>query len=299
MRYRSDKHALEDDRQRSELALRRGASPDRGAPPGRRGMLTGVLMLGRWCGVALGFYGRTWWHPASVADASAQDGPSGAGGAAVPEGFGPVPQLDASDDFVRALIRQLSQKPEWAAWLASGDLVRAFVVSVDKIAVGSSPARELKPAAPQARFQTLGAGRSLHIDPRSYDRYNSLANVVDAIDPEGAARAYRRLRPLMQQAFDELGYVNLPFDERLARALGQLVDVPVPEGDVMLEATSVTFQYADPELEALSPAQKHMLRMGPHTCGWCRRSCARSRAPLADKGGRNVAGPRRTRGAAR
>jgi hypothetical protein len=175
-----------------------------------------------------------------------------------------VPQLDASDDFVRALIRQLSQKPEWAAWLASGDLVRAFVVSVDKIAVGSSPAHELKPAAPQARFQTLGAGRTLRVDPRSYDRYNSLANVVDAIDPEGAARAYRRLRPLMQQAFEELGYVNLPFDDRLARALGRLVDVPVQEGDVMLRATSVTFQFADPELEALSPAQKHMLRMGPH-----------------------------------
>ena len=68
----------------------------------------------------------------------------------------------------------------------------------------------------------------------------------------------------MQQAFDELGYVNLSFDDRLARALGRLVDVPVQEGDVMLRATSVTFQFADPELEALSPAQKHMLRMGPH-----------------------------------
>jgi hypothetical protein len=138
------------------------------------------------------------------------------------------------------------------------------VVSVDRIAVGSSPGKELRPAAPAGKFQTLGAGRTLRVDPAGYDRYNGLANVVDAIDPDGAARAYRRLRPLMQQAFDELGYVNLSFDERLARALGQLVDVPVQEGDVMLKATTVTFQYADPELEALSPAQKHMLRMGPH-----------------------------------
>ena len=65
---------------------------------------------------------------------------------AVPAGFGPVPPLDASDDFVRALIRQLSQKPEWATWLASGNLIRSFVVSIDKIAVGSSPGKELKPA---------------------------------------------------------------------------------------------------------------------------------------------------------
>jgi len=228
------------------------------------GMLTGVLMLAVLvAAVALGFYGRDWWNR-SAAGNPAGGGAGAAARAAVPEGFGPVPQLDASDDFVRALIRQLSQKPEWAAWLASGDLVRSFVASVDKIAVGSSPAKELKPAAPQGRFQTLGAGRTLRVDPASYDRYNALANVVDAIDPDGAARAYRRLRPLMQQAFDELGYVNLSFDDRLARALGRLVDVPVQEGDVMLRATSVTFQYADPELEALSPAQKHMLRMGPH-----------------------------------
>jgi hypothetical protein len=212
--------------------------------------------------VALGFYGRNWFLPGGpdAVQASAK----APNVAAVPTEFGPVPQLDASDDFVRALVRQLSQKPEWAAWLASGDLVRSFVVAVDKIAVGSSPAKELRPAAPAAKFQPLGTGKLLRIDPSSYDRYNAMANVVDAIDPEGAARAYRRLHPLFQQAFDELGYTNLSFDERLARALGRLVDVPVQEGDVMLRATSVTFQFADPELEALSPAQKHLLRMGPH-----------------------------------
>lgn len=256
-------HLDDDPADGSELVLR--DAPATLDPPrhGSRGMLTGVLMLAFLvAAVALGFYGRDWWNRGAATDAT--QAAKAAPKAAVPEGFGPVPQLDASDDFVRALIRQLSQKPEWAAWLASGDLIRSFVVSVDKIAVGSSPGKELKPAAPPGRFQTLGTGRTLRIDPASYDRYNSLANVVDAIDPEGAARAYRRLRPLMQQAFEELGYVNLSFDERLARALGQLVDVPVQEGDVMLKATSVTFQYADPELEALSPAQKHMLRMGPH-----------------------------------
>ncbi len=247
-----------------ELVMR--DAPAAAEPPSRAsgGMLAGVLMLaGLVAAVAMGFYGRDWWNR-RAADSQAPQARATAAGAAVPEGFGPVPQLDASDDFVRALIRQLSQKPEWAAWLASGNLVRSFVVSVDKIAVGASPAKDLKPAAPSSRFATLGSGRTLRIDPASYDRYNSLANVVDAIDPDGAARAYRRLRPLMQQAFEELGYVNLSFDDRLARALGRLVDVPVPEGDVMLRATSVTFQYADPELEELSPAQKHMLRMGPH-----------------------------------
>jgi hypothetical protein len=247
-----------------ELVLREAPAPVAPSARSGSGMLTGVLVLAALtAAVAVGFYGRGWWAPTSVADA-AHETPGAKAGAAVPEGFGPVPQLEASDDFVRALVRQLSQKPEWAEWLASGNLVRSFVVAVDKVAVGSSPAKDLKPAAPRDKFKTIGSGRTLRIDPCSYDRYNGIANVVDAIDPDGAARAYRRLRPLMQQAFDELGYANLSFDDRLARALGLLVDVPVQESDVMLKATSVTFQFADPELEDLSPAQKHMLRMGPH-----------------------------------
>jgi hypothetical protein len=267
MRYRSGQTGMrldDDPSDGPELVLRDAPASLEPRRRSRGGMLIGVLMLAALvAAVALGFYGRDWWQRAA-GGVTAPNARAGAAGTAVPEGFGPVPQLDASDDFVRALIRQLSQKPEWAAWLASGNLIRSFVVSVDKVAVGSSPAKELKPAAPKEKFQTLGTGRTLRIDPASYARYNALANTVDAIDPDGAARAYRRLRPLMQQAFDELGYVNLSFDDRLARALGRLVDVPVPEGDVMLRATSVTFQYADPELEALSPAQKHMLRMGPH-----------------------------------
>jgi hypothetical protein len=247
-----------------QLVLR--DQPATGDPPTRSagGMIAGVLMLAVLvAAVAFAFYGRDWWSQTGAGGPAPAAGRAAAP-AAVPEGFGPVPSLEASDDFVRALVRQLSQKPEWATWLASGSLVRSFVVAVDKMAVGSSPAKDLKAAAPSGRFATLGSGNTLRIDPASYDRYNSLANVVDAIDPDGAARAYRRLRPLMQQAFDELGYANLSFDDRLARALGRLVDVPVPEGDVMLRPTSVTFQFADPELEALSPAQKHMLRMGPH-----------------------------------
>jgi hypothetical protein len=256
---------FDDDRGDGPELVMREAPGDRVAASRRSsGILGGVIVLAGLVGaVALGFYGRGWLFPGQATDAvqAASEVPRGA---SVPAEFGPVPELNASDDFVRALVRTLSQKPEWAAWLASGDLVRTFVVSVDKIAVGSSPAKELKPATPAGRFQTIGSGAELRIDPRSYDRYNSMANAVDAIDPEGAARAYRRLSPLMQQAFDELGYSNLSFDERLARALGLLVDTPVPEGDVMLRATSVTFQFTDPELEALSPAQKHLLRMGPH-----------------------------------
>lgn len=246
-----------------DLELRPGGEPPQGGEPRRPGVLGAVVVLLLLAGLVAVFF---YWRPLPFQ----RDAPEQVTAAAaepetaeVPTEFGPVPPLDQSDEFVRALVRQLSSRPELVTWMASDNLARSFVVAVDKVAIGSSPARELKALAPTGKLQVLGSGRTLRIDPQSYERYNTVANVIDAVDTEGAGRAYRRLRPLLQEAFDELGYTGLRFDDRLALALGRLVDVPVPEGDIPLRATSVTFQFADPELESLSPAQKHLLRMGP------------------------------------
>lgn len=257
----NDRLELENDE--PELQLRPDSGGREPAPEGRRPSVVGaIVVLLLLVGAIVVFY---YWRPLPFTRPSPEQArlAADAGGAQVPTEFGPVPELNASDDFVRALVRQLSSHPALVTWLASGELVRSATVVVDKVAIGSSPARELRVMGPSQPFVATGSGASLRIDPASYARYDTFANVIDSIDTEGAARAFRRLRPLFQRAFDELGYTNLTFDDRLALALGRLMDTPVPEGDVALRATSVTFQYADPDLEALSPAQKHLLRMGP------------------------------------
>jgi hypothetical protein len=254
---------LELDSPEPEFELRPGAGS---APPGRDARrpstLGAVAVLLVLMAALVVFY---YWRPLPFPRPNPEPARLAAdtGAAQVPTEFGPVPDLDVSDEFVRALVRQLSSHPTLVTWLASDQLVRAATVVVDKVAIGSSPARELRAMGPTAPFVVTGTAGDLRVDPKSYARYDTFANVIDSIDTEGAARAYRRLRPLFQRAFDELGYTNLTFDDRLALALGRLVDTPVPEGDVALRATSVTFQYADPDLEALSPPQKHLLRMGP------------------------------------
>jgi hypothetical protein len=255
---------LELDAPGSELELRPGGGETPSAPAdGRRPSTLGaVAVLVVLVGAILVFY---YWRPLPFTRPAPEQArlATDPSGQQVPTEFGPVPELDVSDEFVRALVRQLSSHPTLVTWLASDQLVRAATIVVDKVAIGSSPARELRVMGPAAPFLATGGAGALRIDPKSYARYDTFANVIDSIDTEGASRAYRRLRPLFQRAFDELGYTNLTFDDRLALALGRLLDTPVPEGDVALRATSVTFQYADSELEALSPAQKHLLRMGP------------------------------------
>ena len=53
------------------------------------------------------------------------------------------------------------------------------------------------------------------------------------------------------------------FDAELERAIVELLKVPVVEGDVPLRMAGIGYAFADPRLEALSPPQKQLLRMGP------------------------------------
>jgi hypothetical protein len=60
-----------------------------------------------------------------------------------------------------------------------------------------------------------------------------------------------------------MGYPDLDFDDRLGQAIAELIAVPVaPEAPVLVEEV-LRYEFADAELEALSDAQKHLLRMGP------------------------------------
>jgi len=174
----------------------------------------------------------------------------------------PLPGLDQSDAFVRVLVEALSSHPAWVTWLASEGLVRRFVVVVDNVAEGQSPAKHLAAMAPKGKFTVLRRGGGEIVDPESYHRYDTIADVVASLDAQGCAEAYRRLRPLVQDAYRQLGYPDRDFDLTLARAIDRLLDTPVPQGEVKLRPAVKSYKLADPKLEALSAPQKQFLRMG-------------------------------------
>jgi Protein of unknown function (DUF3014) len=175
----------------------------------------------------------------------------------------PLPELDASDGFVRNLVAALSANPAWATWLATEGLVRRFVVVVDNVAEGLSPTKQMQFLAPKDKFKTVERGQSVFVNPKSYVRYDLVANVIDSLDPKGAAEAYRRLKPLIDQAYRELGYPDRRFDVTLAKAIDRLLETPVPGDDVALRPGLRSYKFADPELEAATPAQKQFMRIGP------------------------------------
>ena len=80
---------------------------------------------------------------------------------------------------------------------------------------------------------------------------------------DAAARLYLNLGPLFDEAYAELGHSKGEFHQTLLRALGQLLATPVSPRRFDLVRQRVSFAFADPQLEALAPAQKMMIRMGP------------------------------------
>jgi hypothetical protein len=175
----------------------------------------------------------------------------------------PLPPLEASDGWVRVEARGVSAKPAYKEWLEADDLVRRFVAAVDEVALGQSPRAHAQFLRPRGPFRVTDREGSIVTAPRSFRRYNVVADVVASVDVELCAALYRRAAPLISEAFADLGYPDTVFDERLRAALALLLATPVPTGREALVQPAVRFLYQDEALEALEPAQKQLMRMGP------------------------------------
>ncbi len=193
-------------------------------------------------------------------------GPAAAAGEEEPaaaEARTDLPPLEESDDFLRPLVSQLSDHPELASWLVPDRLVERFVTAVDNVGRGESPRPHLRFLAPERGFRAAGDEDSLVIDPRSYARYDVVVEVFTSLDTAAGVGLYRELEPLFEEAYRELGYPAGEFDQALAKAIDLLLATPIPAGEVELERRATSYHLKDPRLEALSPAQKHFLRLGP------------------------------------
>jgi hypothetical protein len=149
------------------------------------------------------------------------------------------------------------------SWLFTDDLVRRFVTAVVDISRGSSPLPALEVLIPAEPFTVQESGGRLFMDPRSQERYDLLADVFTSVDGQAAGEMYRRLLPLFQEAYRELGISERTFEETLSLAMENLLEVEVPDRRLELREAIGRYTYMEEEIESLTPAEKHLFRMGP------------------------------------
>jgi hypothetical protein len=172
-----------------------------------------------------------------------------------------LPPLNETDPIVRELVKKVSSHPSIAAWLATDDLIRHFAVGVEDVAAGKTATRQLLMLRPSSSFRVIQRGNDLVIDPRSYERYDTLAAAVASMDADGSARLYATLKPRIEDAAKELS--DSSFDRTLERAIVRLLQTPTVEDPIRVVPHGAGYAYADPRLEELTAAQKHLLRTGP------------------------------------
>jgi hypothetical protein len=254
---------LDEFRLGSDLEPPPGQEPDRGsrAPI----WIAGVLLVAAVVAAGVFFLRQPGQAPASQRAAQATAAPQTEAHQPLGPAVEPIelPPLVLTDPLVRELMGRLSSSPTLAVWLATDGLIRAFVVSVENVADGTSPSKHVRALGPRGPFRTLSEGGVVTVDPRSFARYDGIANAATSMDPAGLARVYSTLKPRLVEAYKELGHPEGDLDVAIERAIFHLLQTPVVEEPIALRPRVLSFRYDRDDLEALSPAQKQLLRMGP------------------------------------
>ena len=146
--------------------------------------------------------------------------------------------------------------------LVTDDVIRRGVVFIDNLAQGKVAKKHNPVIKPQESF-SVSEGDILTIDPNSYERYTPYVKVFTSMSAAQVVRLYEEYKPLINDAYTEIGYGDDEFKQTLNDAIDLLLDTPEPEGALPLLRDSVTYQYAFSEWEQLPAAQKQLLRMGP------------------------------------
>ena len=173
-----------------------------------------------------------------------------------------VPALNDSDAFAKKSAADLSAHPRVAAWLATNNVIRNFVVAVDNVASGATPAPRMRTLRPAGAFRVREARGRMFIGPRSFERYGPIADAVESLDPQSAADLCGTLKPRLAEAYAELGRDG-SFDVALEKAIVELLRTPAIGPDTELVPKGGSYAFEDETLEKLTPAQKQLARMGP------------------------------------
>lgn len=214
--------------------------------------------------IALGLAGVGTWLV--LARTQVQSAPDAGTPPPVVDAGAPEPGLDPSQGDV--LIGELVPKE----WLAGGDVVRRAATAVYAVSMGESPRLVLPFLDPGGTFivdEQKGKKKKeksrWFISEKNDARYDAVTATFTAIDAQAAGRLYGKLRPYLESAFKEIAPPGKTFDAAFMAAVDRLSAVPITDEprEVIPMEVGVGYTWADPKLEALKPAEKHLLRMGP------------------------------------
>ncbi len=173
-----------------------------------------------------------------------------------------LPQLAESDRFMFDDLAALIGNPSLMKLFRTERIIHNIVATLDNLPRRHAPINVMPVKPAPGVFIIAGEGGDLTISPKNAVRYTEYVKIVDAIDAKQLVELYVHLYPLFQQAYEELGYPNRYFNDRLIEVIDDLLAAPDTGEPVRLSQPAVLYVYADPGLERRSIGQRILLRTG-------------------------------------
>jgi hypothetical protein len=192
----------------------------------------------------------------------------------------PAPTLHpaAAEDMVRAeditsaLTRMLG-RDEVLKFLDTTDFPRRFVATLDNLGREHAPLSVWPVQPTPGRFLATGDGDSTRVAAENELRYAPFVAFVGSVDAARAVDLYRRMYPVLEGAYRDLGFRGRPLNARVFEIIDLLLATPEPTQPPKVTLTEVKgpmeaprpwtrYEYQDPGFQRLAAGQKMLLRMG-------------------------------------
>ncbi|UVW34737.1 DUF3014 domain-containing protein [SAR92 clade bacterium H455] len=175
----------------------------------------------------------------------------------------PLPELDNSDDFIRERLLLISNKIEFVKWIKTDDLLRRTASYADGLSNGVMLTKIFPLSAPEGKFATHSSDGTIWLNAGNYERYDRTINTLTSLPMDKMAKMFHFTRPLLENAFSEMGYNPRQMDGIILQAIDVILATPIVVEPIRLTRDSVVYKFADSELESQLPLQKQLLRTGP------------------------------------
>jgi len=187
----------------------------------------------------------------------------------------PLPLLDESDEWLKIKLPELTWRKELLKLVIDEDMIRRFVVFTDNFAQGTLAYEHSPFTLPKSKFspnsnvdssvndKSAMSANTWQWNESSTKRFNLYVDLLRSMDSENLVLWYHEMKPLIDEAYAELGYGDEDFTNTLQDAITRVLDMELPSKEKMqLTRPSVMYQFSDPALESLPETDKLLLRLG-------------------------------------
>lgn len=177
-----------------------------------------------------------------------------------------LPTLNESDQWLQEKLPGITWRKELLKLVIDDDMIRRFVVFTDNFSQGLLAYEHSPLIKPSTSFSAKEINEDDEVvikwDETTSRRFSLYVDLLRSVDTDTLVSWYFELKPLINEAYRELGYPEENFTDILQDAITKVLDMEIPKERLELVRPSVMYQFKDDSYENLDDAEKLMLRIG-------------------------------------